>query len=54
MDANASNIHHIFVVPVLLFTLMFGPSGYVLYTFLKFFNRVLFNGRSNREPLKIE
>ena len=30
-DAQQSGIHHLFVVPCLVFTFMLGPAGLVLY-----------------------
>lgn len=35
-DAGRRGIHHLFVVPCLFFTLMFGPFGFVLYLLLRF------------------
>jgi hypothetical protein len=43
-DAQSSGIPHLFVIPCLVLTFLFGPIGFFLYSILKFV----------RSPAKIE
>lgn len=38
-DAQRHGINHLFVIPCLFFTFMFGPAGLLLYLALRFFMR---------------